>query len=123
MCGLYQHIIRPPPSLIFVRSLGNSPLPTHLGSHSNEAKVLFPNICGPLNMILPLENQDLSLLDICPIGVIFLFSFFPLEVSETTIPFGLLRLVEQLVPCSTPTNALARLRLFANTVPTVPFKA
>ncbi|RZR72796.1 hypothetical protein BHM03_00017137 [Ensete ventricosum] len=37
-------------------------------------------------MILPTENQDLSLLDICPIGAIFLFAFFPLEVLETTIP-------------------------------------
>ncbi|RWW47642.1 hypothetical protein BHE74_00046346, partial [Ensete ventricosum] len=41
---------------------------------------------------------------------------------ETTIPFGLLRLAEQLMPYSTPANALARLRLFANTVPTTPFK-
>ncbi|RWW39500.1 hypothetical protein BHE74_00055168 [Ensete ventricosum] len=37
-------------------------------------------------------------------------------------PFGLLCLVEQLVPCSAPVNALARLRLFANIVPTTPFK-
>ncbi|RWW10863.1 hypothetical protein GW17_00025573 [Ensete ventricosum] len=37
-------------------------------------------------MILPLENHDLSLLDICVVGVTFLFPFFPLEVSETTIP-------------------------------------
>ncbi|RWW20375.1 hypothetical protein GW17_00015518 [Ensete ventricosum] len=37
-------------------------------------------------MILPLENQDLSLLDICPVGATFLFTFFPLKVSETTIP-------------------------------------
>ncbi|RWV95621.1 hypothetical protein GW17_00041739 [Ensete ventricosum] len=36
-------------------------------------------------MILPLENQDLSLLDIYPVGATF-FAFFPLEVSETTIP-------------------------------------
>ncbi|RWV91430.1 hypothetical protein GW17_00046280, partial [Ensete ventricosum] len=42
--------------------------------------------------------------------------------SETTIPLGLLRLAEQLVPCSAPANALARLPLFANTVPTAPFK-
>ncbi|RRT66134.1 hypothetical protein B296_00022215, partial [Ensete ventricosum] len=42
--------------------------------------------------------------------------------SKTTIPFGLLRLAEQLVPCSAPANALARLRPFANTVPTAPFK-
>ncbi|RRT51966.1 hypothetical protein B296_00046100, partial [Ensete ventricosum] len=40
----------------------------------------------------------------------------------TTIPFGLLCLAEQLVPRSGPANALARLRLFANTVPTAPFK-
>ncbi|RWW53171.1 hypothetical protein BHE74_00040363 [Ensete ventricosum] len=73
-------------------------------------------------MILPLENQDLSLLDICHVGATFLFAFFPLEVSETTIPFGVLRLAEQLVPCSALANALARLRLFANTVPTSPFK-
>ncbi|RRT79418.1 hypothetical protein B296_00004802 [Ensete ventricosum] len=73
-------------------------------------------------MILPLENQDPSLLDIYPVGATFLFAFFPLEVSETTIPFGLLRLTEQLVPCSAPGNALARLRLFANIVPTTPFK-
>ncbi|RWW16497.1 hypothetical protein GW17_00019617 [Ensete ventricosum] len=73
-------------------------------------------------MILPLENYDLSLLDICPIEATFFFTFIPLEVSETTIPFGLLRLAEQLVPCSTPVNALARLRPFANTVFTAPFK-
>ncbi|RRT56201.1 hypothetical protein B296_00037091 [Ensete ventricosum] len=60
---------------------------------------------------------------ICPVGATFLFTYFPLVVSETTIPFGLLRLAEQLVPCSAPTNALARLRLFANTVSTTPFKA
>ncbi|RZR99241.1 hypothetical protein BHM03_00028743 [Ensete ventricosum] len=79
-------------------------------------------MCGSLHMIHPLENQDLSLLDICPVGATFLFAFFALEVSETTIPFGLLRLAEQLVPCSATTNALARLRFFANTVPTAPFK-
>ncbi|RWV78102.1 hypothetical protein GW17_00060987, partial [Ensete ventricosum] len=62
------------------------------------------------------------LLDICPVGATFLFTYFPLEVSETTIPFGLLRLAEQLVPCSAPANALARLRPFANTVSTAPFK-
>ncbi|RRT56077.1 hypothetical protein B296_00004690 [Ensete ventricosum] len=73
-------------------------------------------------MILLLENQDLSLLDIYPFGAIFLFTFFPLEVSKTTIPFGLLHLTEQLVPYSAPANALARLRLFANTVPTAHFK-
>ncbi|RWW83736.1 hypothetical protein BHE74_00007741 [Ensete ventricosum] len=33
-----------------------------------------------------MESQDLSLLDICPAGATFLFAFFPLEVSETTIP-------------------------------------
>ncbi|RWW75158.1 hypothetical protein BHE74_00016835 [Ensete ventricosum] len=46
-----------------------------------------------------------------------------LEVSETTIPFGLLRLAEQLMPCSAPVNALARLRPFANIVFTAPFKS
>ncbi|RWW66190.1 hypothetical protein BHE74_00026455 [Ensete ventricosum] len=61
-------------------------------------------------------------MDICPIGATFLFTYFPLEVSETTTPFGLLRLAEQLVPCSAPANALARLRLFANTVSNAPFK-
>ncbi|RWV94027.1 hypothetical protein GW17_00043475 [Ensete ventricosum] len=85
-------------------------------------EVLFLNICGPLHMILPLENQDLSLLDICHVGATLLFAFFPLEVSETTIPFGLLRLTEQLASCSALVNALARLRLFANTIPTAPFK-
>ncbi|RZS17883.1 hypothetical protein BHM03_00050088 [Ensete ventricosum] len=73
-------------------------------------------------MILPLENQDISLLDICPVGATFLFVFFPLEVSETTIPFGLLCFAEQLVSCSAPANALARLRLFANIVPIALFK-
>ncbi|RWW39673.1 hypothetical protein BHE74_00054972 [Ensete ventricosum] len=73
-------------------------------------------------MILPLENWDLSLLDIYSVGATFLLTFFPLEVSETTIPFGLLRLAEHLVPCSAPANALAKLRLFANTVPIAPFK-
>ncbi|RWV98870.1 hypothetical protein GW17_00038258, partial [Ensete ventricosum] len=43
--------------------------------------------------------------------------------SETTIPFGLLCLAEQLVFYSVPANAFARLRLFANTVSTAPFKA
>ncbi|RRT67605.1 hypothetical protein B296_00017620 [Ensete ventricosum] len=62
-------------------------------------------------------------MNICHVGATFLFAFFPLEVSETTIPFGLLCLAEQLVPCSAPANAFARLRLFANTVPTAPFKA
>ncbi|RRT77887.1 hypothetical protein B296_00010243 [Ensete ventricosum] len=37
-------------------------------------------------MILSLENQDLSLLDICPVGATFLFAFFSLKVSEATIP-------------------------------------
>ncbi|RWV83664.1 hypothetical protein GW17_00054698 [Ensete ventricosum] len=45
-----------------------------------------------------------------------------MEVSETTFPFGLLRLAEQFVPCSAPVNVLARLRPFANTVSTTPFK-
>ncbi|RZR74475.1 hypothetical protein BHM03_00037316 [Ensete ventricosum] len=47
-------------------------------------------------MILPLENQDLSLLDICPVGATFLFSFFPLEVSETTIPLDHFALLNNL---------------------------
>ncbi|RWW20711.1 hypothetical protein GW17_00015161 [Ensete ventricosum] len=49
---------------------------------------LAPNwrdLTGSLHMILPLDNQDLSLLDICHVGVTFLFAFFPLEVSETTV--------------------------------------
>ncbi|RRT79679.1 hypothetical protein B296_00021536 [Ensete ventricosum] len=75
-----------------------------------------------LYIILPLENYDLSLLDIYPVGVTFLYTFFPLKVSETTIPFRLLRLAEQLVSCSAPANALARLRLFANIVSDAPFK-
>ncbi|RWV96864.1 hypothetical protein GW17_00040390 [Ensete ventricosum] len=45
-------------------------------------------------------------MDICPVGATFLFTFFPLEVSETTIPFRLLRVTEQLVPCSAPVNDL-----------------
>ncbi|RRT41379.1 hypothetical protein B296_00049221 [Ensete ventricosum] len=61
-------------------------------------------------------------MDIYPIAATFLFTFFPSEVSETTIPFGLLCLAEQLVPCSAPANILARLRPFANTVSTIPFK-
>ncbi|RWW27296.1 hypothetical protein GW17_00008279 [Ensete ventricosum] len=68
--------------------------------------------CPVLRYHDPNFASDLSLLDICPVGATFLFTFFPLEVSETTIPFGLLRLAEQLVPCSAPVNALARLRLF-----------
>ncbi|RWV79774.1 hypothetical protein BHE74_00039967 [Ensete ventricosum] len=63
-------------------------------------------MCGSLHMTLHLENKDLSLLDICSVGATFLFAFFPLEVSKTTIPFGLLRLAEQLVSCSVPANAL-----------------
>ncbi|RWW57011.1 hypothetical protein BHE74_00036234 [Ensete ventricosum] len=43
-----------------------------------------------------MENQDLFFLDICPVGATVLFTFFPLEVLETTIPFGLFRLAEQL---------------------------
>ncbi|RWV90525.1 hypothetical protein GW17_00047258 [Ensete ventricosum] len=38
-------------------------------------------------------------------------------------PVGLLHLTEQFVHCSAPVNALARLRLFANTTPVAPFKA
>ncbi|RWV91252.1 hypothetical protein GW17_00046473 [Ensete ventricosum] len=52
----------------------------------------------------------------------FPLAFFPLKVSEIDIPFGLLRLAKQLVPCFAPANILARLRLFVNTVPTAPFK-
>ncbi|RWW61539.1 hypothetical protein BHE74_00031391 [Ensete ventricosum] len=37
-------------------------------------------------MILPLKNQNLSLLDIYPVGATFLFAFFPLDVLNTTIP-------------------------------------
>ncbi|RWW71552.1 hypothetical protein BHE74_00020700 [Ensete ventricosum] len=43
-------------------------------------------MCGSLHMILPLENQDISLLDICHVRATFIFTFFPLKVSETTIP-------------------------------------
>ncbi|RZR87767.1 hypothetical protein BHM03_00015242 [Ensete ventricosum] len=74
-----------------------------------------------IHMILPLENQDLSLLDICLVGATFLFAFFPLEVSDT-IPFGLFRFAEQLMPCSALVDASARLRLFSNTVLAAPFK-
>ncbi|RZR89971.1 hypothetical protein BHM03_00017788 [Ensete ventricosum] len=70
----------------------------------------------------PLRPLDLSLLDICPAGATFLFTYFLLEVSETTIPFGLLRLAEQLMSYSALANALARMRPFANTVPTAPFR-
>ncbi|RWW08978.1 hypothetical protein GW17_00027559 [Ensete ventricosum] len=66
-------------------------------------------------------------LELIPPGYLSCWSNFPLaflllKVSETTIPFGLLRLAEQLVPCSAPANALARLRPFANTVPSAPFE-
>ncbi|RZS20670.1 hypothetical protein BHM03_00053210 [Ensete ventricosum] len=47
-------------------------------------------------MILPLENQDLLLLDICPVGETFLFAFFPVEVSETTIPLDYSALLNNL---------------------------
>ncbi|RWV97198.1 hypothetical protein BHE74_00058041 [Ensete ventricosum] len=43
-------------------------------------------------MILRLENQDLSLFDICPVGATFLFPFFPLEQrAELVAHFSLLR--------------------------------
>ncbi|RWW70583.1 hypothetical protein BHE74_00021728 [Ensete ventricosum] len=91
MCGLCQHIVRPPPSPIFGSLPWQftfvHPLLDHTWTKHSSRTVLFP-----------------------------------LEVSETTIPFGLLRLAEQLVPCSTPVNALARLRPFAKTVPTAPFR-
>ncbi|RWW21145.1 hypothetical protein GW17_00014710 [Ensete ventricosum] len=74
-------------------------------------------------MILPLENQDLSLLDICPIGATFLFAFFSLEVSETTIPLDYSIFTEHYMHCSAPANVLARLRLFANTALAASFKA
>ncbi|RRT40304.1 hypothetical protein B296_00047013 [Ensete ventricosum] len=47
-------------------------------------------------MILPLENQDLSLLDICRVGATFLFAFFPLKVPETTIPLDYFVLLNSL---------------------------
>ena len=68
-------------------------------------------------MILPLESRDLSLLDNCPIGVKSLF------VSETTIPLDYSDLLNKLCIVLPPVNALARLRLHVNTVPTAPLKA
>ncbi|RZS12752.1 hypothetical protein BHM03_00044241 [Ensete ventricosum] len=49
-------------------------------------------------------------------------SLISTSTLKTTIPFGLLRLAEQLMLYSAPANALARLRVFANIVSTTPFK-
>ena len=68
-------------------------------------------------MILPLESRDLSLLDNCPVGATSLF------VSETTIPLDYFDLLNKLCIVLPPANALARLRLPVNTVPTAPLKA
>ena len=73
-------------------------------------------------MILPLESRDLSLLDICPVGATSLFASFPIEVFGDHHPLGLLRYTEQTVHCSTPANALARLRLHVNTTLAAPLK-
>ncbi|RWV90158.1 hypothetical protein GW17_00047659 [Ensete ventricosum] len=73
-------------------------------------------------MILPLENQDLSLLDICLVEATFLFAFFPLEVSETTIPLDYFVLLNNLCIVLPPANAYVRLRLFANTIPLHPLR-
>ncbi|URE20604.1 hypothetical protein MUK42_16075 [Musa troglodytarum] len=51
-------------------------------------------------MILPLENRDLSLLDIYPVGATSLFVSFPLEVLETTIPLDYSAFAEQTMHCS-----------------------
>ena len=68
-------------------------------------------------MILPLESQDLSLLDSYPIGATSLF------VSKTTIPLDCSDLLNKLCIVLPPANALARLRLPVNTVPAAPLKA
>ncbi|RZS24250.1 hypothetical protein BHM03_00057302 [Ensete ventricosum] len=73
-------------------------------------------------MILSLGNQDLSLVDICPVGATFPFAFFPLEVSETTISLDYSVLLNNMCIVLPPTNALVRLRLSANTAPAAPFK-
>ncbi|RZR82115.1 hypothetical protein BHM03_00008468 [Ensete ventricosum] len=76
-------LVSPPLSLISTSTLS---APSYDVAIRYCLEVLFLNMCDPLHMILPLENLDLSLLDICPVGVTFLFAFFPLEVSETTFP-------------------------------------
>ena len=68
-------------------------------------------------MTLPLESQDLSLLDNDPVGATSLF------VSETTIPLDYSDLLNKLCIVLPPANALARLRLPVNTVPAAPLKA
>ena len=68
-------------------------------------------------MILPLESQDLSLLDNCPIGATSLF------VSETTIPLDYSDLLNKLCIVLPPANALARLRLHVKTATAAPLQA
>ncbi|RWW73757.1 hypothetical protein BHE74_00018338 [Ensete ventricosum] len=70
-------------------------------------------------MILPLENQDLSLLDICPVGAIFLFAFFPLEVLKTTIPLDYSALLNKLCIVMPPQMHL----LDCDSLPIQPSKA
>ena len=68
-------------------------------------------------MILPLESQDLSLLDNCPVGATSLF------VSETTIPLDYSDLLNKLCIVLPPANALARLHHLVNIAPAAPLKA
>ena len=80
-------------------------------------EVLLLNMCDLLHIILPLESQDLSLMDIYLIGAISLF------VLETTIPLDNSDLLNKLYIVLPPVNALARLQLHVNIAPAVPLKA
>ncbi|RRT33310.1 hypothetical protein B296_00045274 [Ensete ventricosum] len=83
----------------------------------------LPNLESP-NLESPTWSK--SLIDLVASGIVpsspSPLPATPLSRKETTIPFGLVCLAEQLVPYSVPANALARLRIFANTVPTALFK-
>lgn len=80
-------------------------------------------MCGSLQMIRPVENQDLSLLDICLIGATSFITSFPLEVSGTTIHLDYSALLTKIVHCFVPANVIVRLWLFTNITHIAPLKA
>lgn len=74
-----------------------------------------------LHMILPLENIDLSLMNLFLWSNFFLY-IIPSRSFKDHHLFGLLCLTEQIMHCSTIVNAFTILWLFTNIAPTVPHK-
>ncbi|RWV93603.1 hypothetical protein GW17_00043932 [Ensete ventricosum] len=80
---------------VFGTMQDEEPMERHDPALASVRVMSLTSVQGKLRASAP-YNQDLSLLDICPVRATFLFAFFPLEVSETTSPLDYFPLLNKL---------------------------